>query len=82
MNDFMNAYRYTDGSYKCQATDIESLEDAVLLQKRINVTYLASLMLSKGITNFDTVTLEGDMQESTKKDYADFVYAFKTLLVF
>lgn len=40
-----------------------------------NVTYLASLMLSKGITNFDTVTLEGDMQESTKKDYADFVYA-------
>lgn len=40
-----------------------------------NVTYLASLMLSKGITNFDAVTLEGDMQESTKKDYADFVYA-------
>lgn len=40
-----------------------------------NVTYLASLMLSKGITNFDTVTLEGDMKESTKKDYADYVYA-------
>lgn len=40
-----------------------------------NVTYLASLMLSKGITNFDTVTLDGDMKESTKKDYADYVYA-------
>ena len=40
-----------------------------------NVTYLASLMLSKGITNFDTVTLEGEMKESTKKDYADYVYA-------
>lgn len=40
-----------------------------------NVTYLASLMLSKGITDFDTVTLEGDMKESTKKDYADYVYA-------
>lgn len=37
LNDFMNAYRYTDGSYKCQATDIESLEDAVLLQKRIEL---------------------------------------------
>lgn len=40
-----------------------------------NVTYLASLMLSKGITNFDTVTIEGTMKESDKKDYADFVYA-------
>jgi hypothetical protein len=37
LNDFMNAYRYTDGSYECQATDIESLEDAVLLQKRIEL---------------------------------------------
>lgn len=40
-----------------------------------NVTYLASLMLSKGITNFDTTTIEGKMKESTKKDYADYVYA-------
>ena len=40
-----------------------------------NVTYLASLMLSKGITNFDTTTIEGTMKESTKKDYADYVYA-------
>ncbi len=40
-----------------------------------NVTYLASLVLSKGITNFDTVTIEGDMKASDKKDYADFVYA-------
>jgi len=40
-----------------------------------NVTYLASLMLSKGITNFDTVTIEGEMKASDRKDYADFVYA-------
>ena len=32
-------------------------------------------MLSKGITNFDTTTIEGTMKESTKKDYADYVYA-------
>lgn len=40
-----------------------------------NVTYLTSLMLSKGITNFDTVTIEGEMKASDRKDYADFVYA-------
>ena len=40
-----------------------------------NVTYLASLMLSKGITNFDTVTIEGEMKASDRKDYTDFVYA-------
>ena len=32
-------------------------------------------MLSKGITNFDTVTIEGEMKASDRKDYADFVYA-------
>lgn len=40
-----------------------------------NVTYLASLMLSQGITEFETVTLEGEMKESDKTDYADYVYA-------
>ena len=25
--------------------------------------------------NFDTTTIEGTMKESTKKDYADYVYA-------
>ncbi|MDD6727845.1 MAG: LCP family protein [Eubacteriales bacterium] len=40
-----------------------------------NATYLASLLISKGVTDFETVTLEGEMVESDKKDYADFVYA-------
>lgn len=40
-----------------------------------NATYLASLLLSKGITDFETVTLEGEMKESNNIDYADFVYA-------
>lgn len=40
-----------------------------------NITYLASLLVSKGVTDFETVTLEGEMKESTRKDYADFVYA-------
>ena len=40
-----------------------------------NVTYLASLILSKGITDFETTTLQGEMVESEKTDYADYVYA-------
>ncbi|MGN1328428.1 MAG: LCP family protein [Eubacterium sp.] len=40
-----------------------------------NATYLASLLLSKGITDFETVTLEGEMRPSEKTEYADFVYA-------
>lgn len=40
-----------------------------------NVTYLASLLLSKGVTDFDTITLEGEMKPSDRIDYADVVYA-------
>lgn len=40
-----------------------------------NVTYMASLLLSKGITDFESVTLEGEMKESDRKDYNGFVYA-------
>ncbi|MGN0522086.1 MAG: LCP family protein [Eubacterium sp.] len=40
-----------------------------------NATYLASLMLSKGITDFETQTLEGEMKQSTNEQYQDFVYA-------
>ncbi len=40
-----------------------------------NVTYMASLLLSKGITDFESVTLDGEMKESDRKDYNGFVYA-------
>lgn len=40
-----------------------------------NVTYLASFLVSKGVTEFETVTLEGEMKESDKIDYKDYVYA-------
>ena len=40
-----------------------------------NVTYMASLLLSKGINDFESVTLKGEMIESDRKDYSDFVYA-------
>lgn len=40
-----------------------------------NVTYLASLLVSKGVRDFETETLQGEMKESEKTDYADYVYA-------
>lgn len=40
-----------------------------------NVTYMASLLLSKEITDFESVTLDGEMKESDRKDYNGFVYA-------
>lgn len=40
-----------------------------------NVTYLASLLLSKGVTDFETITLEGEMKPSDNTEYADVVYA-------
>ncbi|MCM1114948.1 MAG: LCP family protein [Clostridium sp.] len=40
-----------------------------------NVTYLASLLVSKGIRDFETETLQGEMKTSDKVDYEGFVYA-------
>ncbi|MCD7796208.1 MAG: LCP family protein [Clostridiales bacterium] len=42
-----------------------------------NATYLATLLISKGVTEFDTITLEGEMQASDQlEDYAEgYVYA-------
>lgn len=40
-----------------------------------NVTYLASLLVSKGVRDFETETLQGEMKESQRTDYADYVYA-------
>ena len=35
LTDFTNLYRYTDGSYVCNATTVEELVQEVILQKRI-----------------------------------------------
>lgn len=39
------------------------------------ITYLASLVLSKGTTDFTTYTIEGTMKESTPTRFSEFVYA-------
>lgn len=65
INDFSVVSRLYSTATDYSTTNI-SLSDA---------TYLASLLISKNITDFETVTIEGEMKASTKQDYADFVYA-------
>ena len=40
-----------------------------------NATYLGTLLLQKGITDFETVTVEGEMKASKNKQNSDVVYA-------
>ncbi len=35
LQDFVNTYRYTDGSYTCTAKDMDSFIDALMVQRRI-----------------------------------------------
>lgn len=35
LTDFMNTYRYTDGSYQCAATDMDAFIKELMVQKRI-----------------------------------------------
>ncbi|MGN1202702.1 MAG: hypothetical protein ACI4RF_05350, partial [Eubacterium sp.] len=65
MNDFSIVSRLYSTATDYSSTNI-SLSDA---------TYMASLLLSKNITDFETTTLEGEMKPSTRIDYADVVYA-------
>lgn len=40
-----------------------------------NATYLASLLLSKGVTTFDSYTLQGTMKAIDNPEFKDYVYA-------
>lgn len=65
LNDFSTVSRlyHTAADYSTTNMDLS------------NVTYLASLLVSKGIRDFETETLQGEMKESERTDYADYVYA-------
>lgn len=65
INDFSIVSELYNTASEYSTTNI-SLSDA---------TYLASLLISRNITDFETITLEGEMQASTNSEYADAVYA-------
>jgi LCP family protein required for cell wall assembly len=65
MNDFSIVSSLYNTAMEYSTTNI-TLTDA---------TYLASLMISKNITDFTTTTIEGEMKESTREEYSNVVYA-------
>lgn len=46
LQDFVNTYRYTDGSYTCTASDMDSFIEALMIQRRIE-------FWGEGINMFD-----------------------------
>lgn len=65
MNDFSIVSKLYNTATNYSTTNI-SLTEA---------TYLASFLISRNITDFDTITLQGEMKPSNKTEHADFVYA-------
>jgi hypothetical protein len=57
LEDFMNTYRYKDGSYVCNASDYESFIEEMMVQKRIEfwgegVMFYDYKRLDRGITRY------------------------------
>lgn len=65
VNDFSIISKLYNTAAQYSSTDLEIS----------NVTYLASLILSKGIRDFETTTIQGKMIESDRTDYNEHVYA-------
>lgn len=65
MDDFSVVSRLYNTAMQYSTTNI-TLSDA---------TYLASLLVSKGVRDFETVTIEGEMKKSEKVENADIVFA-------
>lgn len=65
MNDFSIVSKLYNTATEYSTTNI-TLSDA---------TYLASLLVSKGIDDFETVTIEGEMKKSDNVENADIVFA-------
>ena len=70
LESFMNTYRYKDGSYKCDAADVEGLIDEMMIQKRIEFWGEGILIydykrLNKGITR----DYKGSVTTNFTRDY-------------
>lgn len=65
MNDFSIVSKLYNTAMEYSTTNI-TLSDA---------TYLASLLVSKGIDDFETTTIEGEMKKSENVENADIVFA-------
>jgi len=64
LKNFMNSYRYTNGSYKCSASSMDDFIDELLIQKRIE-------FWGEGLTFFDLKRLKKAVLRSLNTNYGD-----------
>ena len=57
LQNFVNTYRYTDGSYQCDATDMDSFIQALMVQRRIE-------LWGEGLVMFDYKRLNLPVQRN------------------
>lgn len=75
MADFLNTYRYTDGSYNCEATDIDSFITELMVQRRIEfwgegINFFAYKRLGLPITrSYDGTNWLSSQRLNTKAGY-------------
>lgn len=75
MADFLNTYRYTDGSYNCEATDLDSFITELMIQRRIEfwgegINYFAYKRLGLPITrSYDGTNWLSSQRLNTKAGY-------------
>lgn len=64
LQSFMNTYRYTDGSYTCNASDIDQFTKELITQKRIE-------LWGEGLSMFDYKRLKMQVNRSENENYSD-----------
>lgn len=64
LQNFMTNYRYSSGSYKCSASDLDAFTDELLIQKRIE-------FWGEGLTYFDLKRLKKAVLRSQNTNYGD-----------
>lgn len=75
LQEFMNTYRYTDGSYTCEAADMDSFISELMIQRRIEfwgegVNYFDYKRLSLAVTRkYDDTNYEAEYRLNSIKGY-------------
>lgn len=75
LESFMNTWRYTDGSYKCDASSLDDFTDELMIQKRIEfwgegLVYFDYKRLAKQICRYyDGSNFPDDYQLNSRKGY-------------
>ena len=75
LQEFVNTYRYTDGSYTCTASDMDSFIQALMIQRRIEfwgegINYFDYKRLGLAVTRrYEGSNYESDYQLNSIKGY-------------